>query len=106
MTAKPVVYLVNIGVKEYKTKKNKHLLNIQKWIKENWDGPMLPFSAEFERQVLENAGMPDKECRDFSAEELGAPTMVHKICNVGYRALQLIHFFTAGKDEVKCWTVR
>jgi len=37
---------------------------------------------------------------------MGAPTMIHKISNVGYRALQLIHFFTAGKDEVKCWTVR
>jgi len=49
LTAKPVVYLVNIGVKEYKTKKNKHLPAIGAWIKANWDGPMLPFSAEFER---------------------------------------------------------
>lgn len=32
LTAKPVVYLVNIGAKEYLTKKNKHLPNIQKWI--------------------------------------------------------------------------
>ena len=67
---------------------------------------MLPYSAEFESQVLANAGSPEKEARDKAAAELGAGTMVHKITNVGYRALQLIHFFTAGKDEVKCWTIR
>ena len=24
----------------------------------------------------------------------------------GYHALQLIHFYTCGPDEVKCWTIR
>ena len=26
--------------------------------------------------------------------------------DAGYDALDLIHFFTAGSDEVKCWTIR
>jgi len=67
---------------------------------------MLPYSADFEKQVLDTAGDPSKEARDKTAEEMGAPSMIHKISNVGYRALDLIHFFTAGKDEVKCWTIR
>lgn len=67
---------------------------------------MIPYSAEFEAEVLATAGSPDKEPRDAAAKELGAPTMIHKIVNVGYRALRLIHYFTAGEDEVKCWTVR
>jgi len=67
---------------------------------------MLPYSADYEKSVLESAGSPDKELRDMTAAEMGAPTMIHKISNVGYKSLQLIHFFTAGKDEVKCWTVR
>jgi obg-like ATPase 1 len=29
-----------------------------------------------------------------------------KITKIGYSALQLIHFFTSGEDEVKCWTIR
>lgn len=29
-----------------------------------------------------------------------------KIIVTGYRALQLIYFFTAGKDEVKAWTIQ
>jgi len=28
-----------------------------------------------------------------------------KIITTGYKALQLQYFFTAGPDEVKCWTI-
>lgn len=106
MTAKPVVYLVNIGRDQYIKKANKWLPLIQEWIKNNGGGPMIPFSAEFEKEVLANAGSPDKDARDQAAEALGAPTMIHKIVNVGYRTLRLVHYFTAGEDEVKCWTIR
>ena len=67
---------------------------------------MLPYSAEFETEVLATAGSPDKAPRDAAAAELGAPTMIHKIVTTGYRTLQLAHYFTAGEDEVKCWTIR
>ena len=29
-----------------------------------------------------------------------------KIVKIGYKALQLEYFFTAGKDEVKAWTIQ
>ena len=32
--------------------------------------------------------------------------MMERIIKSGYKNLQLIHFFTAGEDEVKCWTIR
>lgn len=32
--------------------------------------------------------------------------MIPKIINTGYETLNLIHFFTCGKDEVRCWTVK
>lgn len=106
MSSKPVVYLVNIGRDEYITKKNKWLPKIQQWIKDNAGGPMLPYSAEFESEVLAMAGSPEKPARDAAAAELGAATMIHKLVVCGYRTLQLIHYFTAGEDEVKCWTIR
>jgi len=37
---------------------------------------------------------------------MGAPTMIDRIIKAGYKHLQLIHFFTSGADEVKCWTIR
>ena len=87
LSSKPVVYLVNIGKEEYIKKKNKFLPAISEYIKKNAPGPMLPYSAEFESEVLEAAGSADKEARDKAAEELGAPTMIHKIVNCGYRTL-------------------
>lgn len=32
--------------------------------------------------------------------------MLPKIIKTTYESLNLIHYFTAGKDEVKCWTIR
>lgn len=37
---------------------------------------------------------------------MGAATMIDRIIKSGYKNLQLIHYFTAGEDEVKCWTIR
>jgi obg-like ATPase 1 len=104
ITSKPVVYLVNISEDEYIKKKNKHLPKIQKWINEHGGGPMIPFSAEFEKKVTSEG--PDPEVRRKIADELGAPSCISKIIKTGYTTLRLIHYFTAGEDEVKCWTIR
>lgn len=48
LTAKPIVFLVNISEDHYKKKKNPWLPKIAKWISEHGGGPMIPFSAEFE----------------------------------------------------------
>jgi len=32
--------------------------------------------------------------------------MIAKIIRTGYKALELIYFFTAGEDEVRAWTIR
>jgi len=106
MTAKPVVYLVNIGKNEYIKKANKWLPKIAEWIKNNGGGPMLPYSAEFESEVVDQAQSTDKEVRAKVAGELGAPSMINRIIGCGYKTLRLIHYFTAGADEVKCWTIR
>ncbi len=53
---------------------------------------MIPFSVEFEQEILESGK------REAS--------MVKKIIDSGNEALNLIHFFTTGKDEVKSWTIR
>jgi len=106
MSSKPVVYLVNIGRDEYVRQQNKWLPGIQQWIAANGGGPMIPYSAEFEAEVLATAGSTDRAARDEAAASLGRGTIVHKLVNTGYRTLQLAHYFTCGEDEVKCWTIR
>jgi obg-like ATPase 1 len=66
---------------------------------------MIPFSADFESEVVDH-NKEDREEQAKKAAELGAPSMIDRIIKAGYKNLQLIHYFTAGEDEVKCWTVR
>merc|ERR1711937_780014 len=66
---------------------------------------MIPYSAEFESEVVA-AGPDDKAAQAAAAKEMGAESVMDKIIKVGYKRLQLLHFFTAGEDEVRCWTVR
>lgn len=105
LTSKPVVYLVNIGDVQYVKKQNAWLPKIAEFLKTSVPGPMIPFSAEFESQVVD-AGKDDKAAQEEKAKELGGTSMIDKIIRAGYKQLQLVHFFTAGADEVRQWTVR
>lgn len=68
---------------------------------------MIPYSAEFESSVIDNCSdVNDKEAMAAAAKEMGAESMVSRIVKAGYKNLQLVHYFTAGEDEVKCWTIR
>jgi obg-like ATPase 1 len=103
LTAKPIVYLVNLSENDYIRKKNKWLPKIKAWIDENDAGAVLiPFSGVFENKIIE---MPDDE-REKYFKEQGATSNLDKIVHTGYKALQLEYFFTAGKDEVKAWTIQ
>jgi len=53
-----------------------------------------------------SAGGQDQELRKKISEEMGAASCIPKIIKLGYSTLRLIHYFTAGEDEVKCWTIR
>ena len=104
LTAKPVVYLVNLSMKNFISKKNKHLVALSEYIKSQPEPePMIPFSAVFEKTLQELES--DEERKKF-CEEKGAESAFKRITWAGYRKLHLQHFYTCGKDEVKCWTIR
>lgn len=42
----------------------------------------------------------------FSQDAGAQKSMLDKIITTGYHELHLIHYFTCGEDEVKCWTIR
>jgi len=103
LTAKPMLYLVNLSEKDYIRKKNKWLLKIKQWIDQNDPGAMLiPFSGVFELKAV------DLSEEDFIkyCEEVKATSVLPKIIKSGFSLLQLQYFFTAGKDEVKAWTIQ
>lgn len=102
LTAKPVIYLINMSERGYLRKKSKWLSKIVNWIKENSEGPIIPFCGALEA-VLH--GIEDSEEKAAYAAENGQ-SQIAKIVQTGYHSLNLIHYFTGGPDEVKCWTIR
>jgi len=103
LTAKPMIYLVNLSEGDYIRKKNKWLPKIKEYIDKNDPGAVIiPFSGAFEHQLVDMAA-GDKET---FIKEKGAGSNLDKIILQGYKALQLMYFFTSGKDEVKAWTIQ
>jgi obg-like ATPase 1 len=104
LTAKPVIYLVNLSQKDIIRKKNKWLGKIKAWIDDHETNPVIiPYSADLEYNL---ACLPDDEARQKECETLGTKSMLPKIITTGYDALQLEYYFTAGKDEVRAWTIQ
>lgn len=103
LTAKPMLYLVNLSEKDFIRKKNKWLVKIKQWIDENDPGAQLiPFSGPFELKAVE---MDPEEFQKY-CDEVKCQSVLPKIIKSGYSLLQLEYFFTAGKDEVKAWTIQ
>lgn len=103
LTAKPVIYLVNLSEKDYLRKANKHLPLLADWLKTKGTGEkMIPFSCEFEAKL---ADMSPEDAKAY-CEKVGAKSILPRIIRTGYHALNLVHFFTAGEDEVRAWTIK
>ncbi|KAI0125472.1 P-loop containing nucleoside triphosphate hydrolase protein [Xylariales sp. AK1849] len=104
LSAKPVVYLVNLSEKDYTRKKNKHLPKIAEWMKEHAAGdPILPISVAFEERLtrFETDAEAAEECK-----KCGIDSALPKIVTQMRKVMNLGSFFTTGTDEVRQWTIR
>ncbi|CAG7901509.1 unnamed protein product [Brassica rapa] len=102
LSAKPVVYLINMNERDYQRKKNKFLPKIHAWVQEHGGDTMIPFSGVFERTLADM--LPDEAAK--YCEENKLQSALPRIIKTGFSAINLIYFFTAGPDEVKCWQIR
>lgn len=103
LTAKPVVYMINLSEKDYIRQKNKYLPKVMEWIKTNSPGdPILPISVSFEERL---AGMTDAEAAE-ECKNLSTKSALPKAIVTMRQALNLASFFTTGTDEVRQWTIR
>lgn len=65
---------------------------------------MIPYSATLEAKLLK-MNKDEKKAHLASLGE-GVKSQLDKIIKTGYKELNLIHYFTSGTDEVRCWTLR
>ena len=104
LTAKPVVFLINLSEKDYIRQKNKSLPKIAQWVKENTDGdPIIPISVSFESRLTL---FPDDAAVEEECKTVGAKSSLPKVITTMRKALGLGSFFTTGADEVRQWTIR
>lgn len=104
LTAKPMIYLCNTTEQEYIDGQYRYVPQIQQWVDENNKGDLvIPLSISLESKL---ADMATQQEADAYLKSLKVESQLPKVILAGYEALDLIHYFTCGPQEVRAWTVR
>ncbi|KAF4439055.1 GTP-binding [Fusarium acutatum] len=105
ITTKPVIYLVNLTMKDYLRQKCKYLPGIAKWVTEHGGTPrdIIPFSIEFEEKLHSLKDDPDAQAEFL--KDIKVKSKLDKIITEGFTKLGLQYYFTAGEKEIRCWTI-
>ncbi len=101
LTEKPMLYVANVSEDDLlDPEANPHVNNLTaKVSKEN----VLVICSKIEAEISQ---LPDEEKSSF-LESMGLPESgLDRLVKTTYRLLKLMTYFTAGKKEVRAWTVR
>lgn len=100
LTDKPVLYCANVAEKDIKTGNN--YVNIVKGIAAEEGAKWVMISAAIEAEIAE---LPMEERKAFLAELGLEKSGLDQIITIGFDLLGLMTYFTAGKIEVRAWTI-
>lgn len=104
ITLKPTIYAANLSEQNYKSdlENNQHYKKVCAFA-ESRDEYIFPISAILEQQL---AGLEKEEklllLQEFGLKQSG----LERLIKTGYEVLNLISYLTAGKDEVRAWTIK
>lgn len=102
LTAKPVLYLCNVDEGSI-AEGNKYVDAVREAVK-NEDAEVLMVAAGLEADIAE---LEDSNERKEFLEDAGLTEPgVNKLISAAYRLLNLETYFTAGKKEVRAWTIK
>jgi len=105
LTAKPVMFVINLSFHDYKRKKNKFLKPIFEWVNKFAPGSaMVPYCGSYEEDI-QNLDPKEFKAREEDAED-GAPSAMQKMVKEAFKMVNLCNFFTFGPDEVRAWNIR
>ena len=101
LSMKPYIYIANVSEEQLKeasdTEKQLRKFAFQEGVE------VIPICAKVESELSDL----DEEESDYFMEELGIEgTGIDQLTNSGYRMLEQITYFTAGKNEVRAWEIR
>ena len=104
ITAKKVIYAANLSEDDYSAGlENCERLKAVEKLAEAEGSVVLPICAELEAQI----SSMDRDDKLMFLSELGLEESgLDRLIRTGYDALGLISFLTAGKPEVRAWTIK
>jgi len=102
LTEKPVILAVNLDEKQLAAKNYKGRDKVQAYAGERAI-PVIEICAKIEMEINQ---LPREDRAEFLAEMGLQESGIARLARVAYDYLELISFFTAGKDEVKAWTIK
>ena len=104
LSAKPVIYAANLGEKDFAKPLDEHPFFAQVKTAANRENALvLPVCAKLEEDISD-LSTEEKQLflRDIGLEQSG----LDRVIQSGYALLGLISFLTAGKPEVRAWTIK
>ncbi len=102
LSAKPVIYVANIGENDINKPENEFVLKVRNFADKE-GAKVISLSAKIEEEL---AGL-DKDEKAMFKEELGInESGLEKLVKASYDLLGLMSFLTAGEKEVRAWTIK
>jgi hypothetical protein len=103
LTDKPTFYIANVDEATLgKLESNKHFMALKAFA-DSEGARVVPICAALEAQIAE---LDPADRPEFLASAGLTEPGLHAVIRTGYDLLGLITFFTAGKQEVRAWTVK
>lgn len=101
LTAKPVIYVANIGEEDISSETNKYV-EVVKGIAEDEKAKVIVLCTKIEEEIA----TLDRDERSMFKQELGIKSSgLEKLVVASYDLLGLMSYLTAGEKEVRAWTI-
>ena len=104
LTNKPVIYAANMSEDDFSSgiESNERLQKVKE-LAQTEGAAVLPICADLEEQIVEM----DKEEKEMFLYDMGLEQSgLDRLINECYTLLGLISYLTAGKPEVRAWTIK
>ncbi len=102
LTSKTVIYAANVGDNDLPDMENNYVSQVREFATKNGD-LVVPISALIEEEIAQlDTAEAEEFLADLGLEESG----LDRLIRTSFRSLGLITFLTAGKKEVRAWTIR
>ncbi|MCK5873416.1 MAG: redox-regulated ATPase YchF [Alcanivoracaceae bacterium] len=99
LTLKPTMYIANVAEDGFE---NNALLKAVEELAASENSQVVPICAKIESEIAE---LDDDEKAEFLGEMGMDEPGLNRVIRAGYRLLGLQTYFTAGKQEVRAWTI-